>query len=201
MVGGGVDGAVYVTGAPLAEVSGAIVPQSEAEHCSVQLTPRSFGSSLTVAVICTVDRAATFPDAEELTATWIAGTVSVVEAEIAALSAAVAVMVTVRSAAGAAGGALNVLAAPLAVVTGDTLPQGALGQETLHLTPALPGSLTSVAVTCVDEPAGTVLVARDSEIGLLATVICTLAVTEEPASALAVIVTVRSAAGAAAGAV
>lgn len=58
-----------------------------------------------------------------------------------------------------------------------------------------------VAVTEVDDPAGTVPLASDSEMGVLETVICTLAETEASACAIADMVTVRSVAGVTAGAV
>jgi hypothetical protein len=39
-----------------------------------------------------------------------------------------------------------VIATPLAVVAGETVPHGAVEQETVHLTPAFAGSLVTVAV-------------------------------------------------------
>ena len=91
---------------------------------------------------------------------------------------------------------------PLAVLGSETLPQGAVGHETLHLTPALLESLVTVAVTGVDVPAGTdVPFVRDSEIIMLEMVTGTLAVTAGLVSDLAAMVTVRSAGGTLAGAV
>jgi hypothetical protein len=48
------------------------------------------------------------------------------------------------------------VAAPLAVFEGATAPQGVPPQETVQLTPALLGSLITVAVNCADVPAATV---------------------------------------------
>jgi hypothetical protein len=79
--------------------------------------------------------------------TVIAGTVTVAEAIASGSPTEVAVTITCRSPAGG-GGALYVVAAPLAVVVGETLPQGAVAHVTVQVTPLLLGSFTSVAVTC-----------------------------------------------------
>jgi hypothetical protein len=42
--------------------------------------------------------------------------------------------------------------APLAVAVGETVPQGAVAQETVQLTPAFAGSLLTVAASCVVAP-------------------------------------------------
>jgi len=133
----------------------------------------------------------------------MAGTVIVADAETAELATAVAVIVTVRSAAGVAAGAVYVAAVPLAVVSGDTLPQGGGAHETLHLTPPLVESPTTVAVADMDVPAGTGTPFADSDIDItmLEMLTWTLALTPGVVADLAVMVTVRGAAGAAAGAV
>ena len=52
---------------------------------------------------------------------------------------------------------------PLAVEVGETEPHGAVGQETLHVTPLFAESLTTVAVNCWVVPACTVAEAGDTE--------------------------------------
>ena len=136
-----------------------------------------------------------------LTATSIAGTVTVTEAVSTGLPVEVAVRVTPRSAGGAAAGAVYVAGTPLAVVRGDRVPQGAVGQETLQLTCGLAPSWTRVAVIGVDEPAGTGVPPLSESVSNEAdTVIVTVAVTDESACAVAVTVTVRLAGGGAVGA-
>ena len=138
-----------------------------------------------------------------LTATWIPGTVIAAEAEIVALLTPVAVRVTVKSVSGGAVGALYVVVAPLLVATGETVPQGAVAQDTVQVTPPLAGSLTTVAEICVVVPAGTVeLPLRATEIAIPpATVTLVSAATAGLLADFAVMVTVRSAGGRVAGAV
>jgi hypothetical protein len=49
-----------------------------------------------------------------------------------------------------------VVAVPLAVDAGDTLPQGAAEHDSVHVTPLLARSLPTVAESCAVVPAGTV---------------------------------------------
>jgi hypothetical protein len=64
----------------------------------------------------------------------------------------VAVIVTARSAAGRASGAVYVVAIALPVEDGETVPQGAVGQDTVQLTPRPAVSLLTTAVTCAVAP-------------------------------------------------
>ncbi len=132
-------GAVYVAAAPLAVLAGEIVPQAgeqaAAPPClSVQVTPPSVASLLTVAVNCCVPFSGTFADVGEA-ATVIAKTVTVAEAKFVESATEAAVRATLRLLDGAAEGAVYFVAAPLAVDVGETEPHGAVEQETLHLTP------------------------------------------------------------------
>jgi hypothetical protein len=52
-------------------------------------------------------------------------------------------------------GAEYVVATPLEVWRGDTLPHEGTGQDTVQFTPPLAASLVTVAVTCVLAPGGT----------------------------------------------
>jgi hypothetical protein len=131
----------------------------------------------------------------------VAGTVNGTDTETTELATEVAVIVTARSAAGVAAGAVYVAAVPLAVLSGDTVPHGGGAHETLHLTPPLVESPTTVAVIGVDVPAGTTAPFGDIDITMLEMVTVTLAETAGLIPDLAVMVTVRGAAGAAAGAV
>jgi hypothetical protein len=83
----------------------------------------------------------------EITGTVIAGTVTVAEDDFVVSVADVAVTFTVRSL-GGGGGAVYVVATPLAVEVGETVPQGAGEQDTLQVTPPLVRSLLTVAVNC-----------------------------------------------------
>jgi len=94
---------------------------------------------------------------EAATVTVIAGTVIVAEAIAKELDTEVAVTVTVKSLGGGAG-AVYVVAAPLAVDVGATLPQGAVEQDTVHVTPLLLESPATVAVSCVVPVPATVVV-------------------------------------------
>jgi hypothetical protein len=60
-------------------------------------------------------------------------------------------------------GAEYVVDAPLAVVTGDTLPHGAEGHDTDHLTPLLVESLLTLAVKFAIAPASTVVAVWESD--------------------------------------
>src|SRR5262249_61940526 len=73
-------------------------------------------------------------------------TVRLVDALADGSATEVAVIVTGSAVGGRAAGAVYVAVAPLAVVAGDTEPQGAVAHETPQLTPRLPRSLLTVAV-------------------------------------------------------
>jgi hypothetical protein len=88
----------------------------------------------------------------------IAGTVILADAIASGSPTDVAVKVTCKSPAGG-GGALYVVGAPLAVVVGETLPQGVVAQVTVQVTPFLLGSFTSVAVTWLVVLASTLVAA------------------------------------------
>jgi hypothetical protein len=60
-----------------------------------------------------------------------------------------AVIVTVMPPDGRFVGAVYVVAAPLAVVVGDKVPHGAIGQATVQLSPLFVESFATVAVICV----------------------------------------------------
>jgi len=77
--------------------------------------------------------------------TTIAGTVTDADPRAGESATEVAVMVTCKSLAGG-GGAVYVVAAPLAVVAGEKLPQGVGAQDTVHATPLLLVSLPTVAI-------------------------------------------------------
>lgn len=55
------------------------------------------------------------------------------------------------------------VATPLAVAPGETVPHGAVEHETDHVTPLFPESLVTVAVTCIVAPACTVVVPAETE--------------------------------------
>lgn len=89
---------------------------------------------MTVAVTCCVVLMTTLAVGDE-TDTVMAGTVITIEAVFVESAAAIAVSNTSRSLAGGLGGAEYVVAPPLAVVLGETLPQDAAEHETAHVTP------------------------------------------------------------------
>ena len=64
--------------------------------------------------------------------------------------------VTFALAASGVGGAVYVVATLLAVLVGDTEPQGGVEHETVQLTPRFCESLATAAVNCCVLPAGTV---------------------------------------------
>ncbi len=93
------------------------------------------------------------------------------------------------------------VAAPLAVALGETVPHGAAEHDAVQVTPPFGGSLETVAVNCAVPPASTVVGP-----GVTLTMISgTLTVAEANADALdtevAVIVTVKTNAGGVPGAV
>lgn len=121
---------------------------------SVQVTP-VFEVLLTVAANDCVCPAWTVC-VPGLTDTATAGTVMVTEADFVLSLAEIAVRVTTRSLAGGVVGAVYVVAVPLAVDPGETVPH--VGEQlvppcvNVQLTPPLAGSFETVAVTCTEEP-------------------------------------------------
>jgi hypothetical protein len=75
------------------------------------------------------------------------GTVIAAAEDLVLSAADVAVTVTIRLLAGAAAGALYMTGSPLAEDAGETVPQGAAGQLTAQVTPALAGSELTVALS------------------------------------------------------
>jgi hypothetical protein len=80
------------------------------------------------------------------TETKIAGNVTFAEAVFVGSATEAATTATVTLLAGGVLGAEYVVDAPLAVATGDTVPHGAVGHDTDHLTPLLVESLLTLAV-------------------------------------------------------
>jgi len=78
-------------------------------------------------------------------------TVTVAEADAAAVPAKVAVMVTTKLPSGCVDGAVNVVGTPLAVAAGETVPHRAFGQDTDHATPLVAEAFVTVAVNCAVE--------------------------------------------------
>jgi len=76
--------------------------------------------------------------------------------EIAGFLTAVAVIVTVNPGELVGAEAVYVVATPVSVKFGCTLPHGAAEQDTLQVTPSFDESLSTVAVTCALAPAATV---------------------------------------------
>jgi hypothetical protein len=136
-----------------------------------------------------------------LIVTVVPGTVTAAEFEAAVLSTAVAVTDTAKSPAGKAAGAEYVVKAPLAVWTGETVPQGAGKQETDHMTPFCAGSLASVAVKFAVVPTLTVRDDGFTEIVIPETVTVAEFEMEELATDVAVTVTGKSPTGGVLGAV
>ncbi len=104
---GGVEGAVYVVGAPLAVAVGEMLPHCGTPHAGMdQVTPLFAGSSLTVATILGTVWANCTVDAGAVTITEIALTVTTIEVCAAGSATEVAVTVTDKSADGGVGGAV-----------------------------------------------------------------------------------------------
>lgn len=78
---------------------------------------------------------------------------TVTEADFVVSATEVAVTVTVTWLAGAALGAVYKVGVPLGVVVGETLPQGAVGQDTFHVTPSSEESFVTWAVMLTVPPA------------------------------------------------
>ena len=125
-----------------------IVPQP-GEHpfpfsVNVQLRLPEPGSLFTLPLIGNDAATCTVADEGE-TETERAGIVIVAVADFVGSAAALAFRVTIKSLAGGPG-AVKVVGTPLPVDAGDTDPQEAAAQETVHITPLLFTSFTRVAV-------------------------------------------------------
>jgi len=131
----------------------------------------------------------------------IAGTVTAALAVAPVLNTEVAVTVTGKSSIGGVAGAVYVVATPLAVFSGETVPHGPGEHVTLQVTPLLLGSFATVAVNCVLAPACTVAESGETTTLIPGTVILAEAVALLLATAVAVKVTERSPAGGLSGAV
>ena len=154
-----------------------------------------------MAVNGAVEFPATFvPAGPACTVTVIAGPVTVAEVIAVGSATEVAVTVTCTSLAGR-GGAVNVVAAPLAVAVGETLPQGAAGQDTVQVTPLWVGSLATVATSGVVPFAITVAVAGATVITTAGTVTIIVAAFVLSVAEVAVRVRLKSLAGGVVGAV
>jgi len=147
---GAVAGAVYVIATPLAELAAEKVPQVAPEQpgpLTVHVTPRLLGSlasvaanSRTVFTSTPASVGATVTETDDVM-------VRVAAADFLASATDVAVTITVDGL-GTAAGAVYVIATPLAELVADRVPQVAPEQPSLQVTPALLGSLVSVAVSC-----------------------------------------------------
>jgi hypothetical protein len=195
---GTVAGAVYVVSAPLAALVGLVWPhpgeQSVPFCVSVQVTPAFVASLLIVAVNCCVALTGMIALFGETAETTIAGIVTVACEDLVESETDVAVTATVKSVDGSPG-AVYVIATPLAVEVGETLPQGDGEHETVHVTPLLLGSLPTVAVNCCVVPASTVALWGSMPTVIANTVTIAEAIAKGLATEVAVTVTVKSLAG------
>ena len=116
---------------------------------------------MTVAVNCAVAPNCTAA-ALGRTETVIAGTVIFADADLVVSATEVAVRVTNKLLAGAAAGAVYVVAAAFAAAAGETVPHGAEEQDTDQVTPLFGPSFVTVAVNCVLAPACTVAVVGET---------------------------------------
>ena len=128
--------------------------------------------------------------------TVIAGTVTVAEKVLVASVTEVAEMVTATSLGGAVADALNVTDV---FVTSLSVPAPDAG-EMLQTTPALPGSLVTVAVKICLLPAATIASLGSTEIAIAGTTTFADADVVGVAAEVAVMVTAKSLAGGLAGA-
>jgi hypothetical protein len=97
------------------------------------------------------------------TETKIAGNVTIAEAVFVGSATEAAMTATVTLFVGGVRGAEYVVDAPLAVVTGETVPHDAVGHDTDHLTPLLVESLLTLAVKFAVAPACTVAEVWESD--------------------------------------
>jgi hypothetical protein len=152
-------------GVPLAVCTRETVPHGACGHETIQVTPAFAPSLVTVAENCARAPTISVADVDERLIVT-AGTVIVATADFVGSLTEVAVRITV-SAAVCEAGEVKVVAAPLGVCVGETIPQGDTEHETLQLTPSFVGSLATVAVNCTVAPTSTVaeLLESDTLIG------------------------------------
>lgn len=93
------------------------------------------------------------------------------------------------------------VAAPLAVAVGETVPHGVAEHDTAQVTPMFDGSLVTVAVNCPVAPAATVVLLGATETVIPETVMLAVPDTEVFVTEVAVMVTNKSPAGSVVGAV
>ena len=133
--------------------------------------------------------------------TVIAETVMMTDAVAKELATEVAVRVTDRSLGGGVLGAVYVVAAPLAVELGDTVPHGDAEHVTVQVTPLLLTSFVRVAVKGAVEPASSVAEPGAMVTASDGTVMVAEALFVGSAADVEVMVTVRLLAGGVPGAV
>lgn len=154
-------GAVYVVATPLAVETSEKVPHASASQDAAQVTPWLLASLVIVAVNVAVSPASVMAlEGVTLIATW--GTTIVAELDFVASATEVAVSVTARSFAGGSLGTVYVTLAPLSEEVGKTFPHGAVGQITVHFTPAPVVSLSRRAENCAVPPICTVAEAGET---------------------------------------
>lgn len=175
------------------------VPQGVGEQLRVHAIPLPPGSGVAVAETCVVPLPGTVL-LTSVTATTEAGIVTLAVAVLVLSVTEVAVNVTVISLAGGVAGAVYVVVKPLAVCVGETLPHGAVGQETVQFALLPVGSLVTVAVK---DPVA--LACNVEAVGETATVMAGTVILTDPAllgseADAAVTVTARSLRGAEVGA-
>jgi hypothetical protein len=152
------------------------------------------GSKRTVAVNACVEFIGMNPLGGETAGTLIAGTVTVADDDLVVSETDVAVTVTVKSLGGGPG-AVYVVAPPLAVDVGATLPQGVAEQCTVQVTPLLFRSLPTVAVNRCVVPASTVAFRGSVSTVIAGTVTVAEAIAKELDTEVAVTVTAKSLGG------
>jgi hypothetical protein len=191
-----------VVAAPLAVAVGETVPHGAGEHDTVQVTPLFVGSLVTVAVNGAVAPTSTVAEVGA-TETVVPGTVTLAELDTEVSATGLAVTTTDKSPAGRVPGAVYVVATPLAVAVGETVPHGAAEHDTVQVTPLFVESLATVAVNWAVVPAWTVAVGgvTETETGVAGILMVAEAAFDESAPEVAVIVTVRSPDGGVVGAV
>ena len=131
---------------------------------------------------------------------WPTG-ISVAELDFDVSAADVAVTVIVAPPEGSVVGAVYVIAVPLGVEFVESVPHGAVGQETAHVISLLLTALLTVAASCTVVAACTTAVAGETETEIAGTVTVAVAVFVGSATEAAMRVTFTLFAGGAAGAV
>jgi hypothetical protein len=120
----------------------------------------------------------------------IPGTVMAAVPVAAEFVADAALSVSAKLPAGGMLGGVWVVGAPLAVMVGETLPQGATEQDTLQVTPPLLGSPETAAENCAAASNCTMAMAGVTETVIPGTVIVTEVVAAESVTDVAVSITV-----------